>query len=248
MSEASSEAPRVALKSAAPDGHPPTRVGVIGCGYWGPNLARNFDELPQAELVALADLDPDRRAHMANRYPEAAVLGSHEELLDLGLDAVAVATPVSTHHAIGLAALKSGAHVLIEKPIACSTEEADSLIDVAAAVGRTLMVGHTFAYNPAVELLRELVLAGELGRLYYVNSARLNLGLFQPDINVIWDLAPHDLSILLYVLGQMPLSVRAHGESYVQSGVEDVAWLTLEFPDDVTAHVHASWLDPCKTR
>lgn len=224
------------------------RVGVIGCGYWGPNLARNFNELPDAELVALADLDPERRAYVAGRYPDARVVGPHTDLLDLDVDAVAIATPVSTHYRIAMDALQAGKHVLIEKPMSRSVAEADSLIEAAARAGRALMVGHTFAYNPAVELLQRLVRGGELGRVYYVNSARLNLGIFQPDINVIWDLAPHDLSILLLILGTRPTSVRAHGKAYVQSAIEDVAWMTLEFPDGVTAHVHASWLDPCKTR
>jgi predicted dehydrogenase len=185
---------------------------------------------------------------MAERHPDARVLSDHEELLDLDLDAVAIATPVSTHYELGIAALDAGAHVLIEKPMACSVVQADGLIAAAAAAGRVLMVGHTFAYNPAVELLRGLVSDGELGRVFYVNSARLNLGIFQPDINVIWDLAPHDLSILMFVLDSMPTSVRAHGEACVRASVEDVAWLTLEFPGGVAAHVHASWLDPCKTR
>lgn len=229
-------------------GERPLRIGVIGCGYWGPNLARNFDELPEADLVALADLDPERRTHMAERYPEALVLAQHEDLLALDVEAVAIATPASTHYRLGMAALNAGKHVLIEKPMACSVAEADDLIAAADGAGLSLMAGHTFTYNPAVELLRDLVCGGELGRLYYVHAARLNLGIFQNDINVIWDLAPHDISILLYVLGAMPSSVRAHGASYVQDAVEDVAWLTLRFPGDVSAHVHSSWLDPCKTR
>lgn len=239
---------RVKASRLPSDGGAPLRVGVIGCGYWGPNLARNFDELAAADLVAIADLDPERRAYMAGRYPDACVVSDHEELLARDVDAVAIATPVSTHHEIGRAALAAGKHVLIEKPMATSVEQADDLIEAASRAGRALMVGHTFAYNPAVELLQRLVRDGELGHVYYVNSARLNLGIFQPDINVIWDLAPHDLSILLLVLGSSPTSVRVHGKAYVQEAIEDVAWMTLEFPDGVTAHVHASWLDPCKTR
>ncbi len=226
----------------------PVRVGVIGCGYWGPKLARNFHELPAAELVAIADLDATRRSNMAERYPAATVLANHSDLLALELDAVAIATPVSSHHDLGLDALTAGKHVLIEKPLAASTAEADALIAAADAAKRTLMVGHTFEYNPAVEELRRLVRSGDLGQLYYVNATRVNLGIFQPDINVLWDLAAHDLSILLFVLGSMPTSVRAHGASYVQRGIEDVAWLTLDFPGGVTAHVHTSWLDPCKIR
>jgi predicted dehydrogenase len=224
------------------------RVGVIGCGYWGPKLARNFNELPGAELVAVADLDPDRRDHMETRFPAVAVVGDHTALLEMELDAVAVATPVSTHYELGLAAINSGKHVLIEKPLASSSAEANELIEAAAGASRTLLVGHTFEYNAAVEKLRDLVRSGDLGQIYYVNAARVNLGIFQTDVNVLWDLAAHDISILQFVLGTAPTSVRAHGVDHVQPGIEDVAWLTLKFPDSVTAHIHTSWLDPCKIR
>jgi predicted dehydrogenase len=224
------------------------RVGVIGCGYWGPKLARNFHELPEAELVAVADRSDERRAHMAAQYPGVQVVPDHEVLLAMDVDAVAIATPVSTHHTLGLAALSAGKHVLVEKPLAHSVAAADELAAAAAEAGLTLMVGHTFEYNPAVEMLRSLVRQGELGRLYYIDSTRVNLGIFQPDINVLWDLAPHDLSILMYVLGEAPVSVRAHGASYVQPGIADVAWLTVDFPGGVAAHIHVSWLDPCKIR
>jgi predicted dehydrogenase len=164
------------------------------------------------------------------------------------VDAVAVATPVSTHFALAMAALGSGKHVLVEKPLARSQAEATALIAAAEQADRTLMVGHTFDYNPAVGLLRRLVRDGELGHIYYIHATRVNLGIFQPDINVLWDLAPHDISILISLLDAMPVSVRAHGTAYVQPGLEDVAWLTLEFPGGVTAQVHVSWLDPCKIR
>jgi len=227
---------------------PPVRVGVIGGGYWGPKLARNFAELPETDLVAVAELDPERRAQLAGRFPSARIVVDDRGLLEQDLEAVAIATPPSSHCDLALAALDAGKHVLVEKPIACSVAEADRLIAAADGAGRVLMVGHTFAYHPAVEVLQGLVDAGELGRLYYIDAARLNLGIFQPDINVLWDLAPHDLSILLGLLGQMPESLRAYGRAYVRPGIEDVAWLTLDFPGGVTAHVHVSWLDPCKIR
>jgi predicted dehydrogenase len=222
---------------------------VIGGGYWGPKLARNFHELPQTVLVAIAELEADRRDALAARFPGAAAVHNHLELLAHdSVEAVAVATPASTHFEVASAAMRAGKHVLIEKPMACSTAEADALLSTAAEHGVTLMVGHTFEYNPAVELLRDLLAAGELGDLYYVHAARLNLGIFQPDINVVWDLAPHDLSILLFLLGEMPSCVRAHGRAYVRQGIEDVAWMSLEFASGVSAHIHVSWLDPCKTR
>lgn len=226
----------------------PVRVGVVGGGYWGPKLARNFHELAQTELVAIADLDPARRDHARGRFPLARVVADHKALLALDLEAVAIATPASTHHAVATEALRSGKHVLVEKPLACSSPDAMELVALADRVDRILMVGHTFEYNPAVELLRKLVSSGELGHLYYVHAARLNLGIFQTDINVLWDLAPHDLSILHYVLGEVPASVRAYGRAYVRPEIEDVVWMALEFDSGVTAQVHVSWLDPCKTR
>ncbi len=224
------------------------RVGLIGCGYWGAKLARNFHALPEARLVAVADLDPDRRAHAARHYPDAGVVADHHRLLDPGVDAVVIATPPSTHAQLAIEALSAGKHVLVEKPLATSTADADAIIAAAERAGRCLMVGHTFVYNPAVELLCDLVRSGELGRLYYIHATRVNLGICQPDINVLWDLAPHDLSILRVILGRPPLGVRAHGHAYLRPGIEDVAWLTLDFADASLAQIHASWLDPCKIR
>jgi len=227
---------------------PPLRVGIVGCGYWGAKLARNFAALPEARLAGLADIDEGRRAHMRRHNPGARVVEDYRALLDPGVDALVIATPPSTHAPLALEALAAGKHVLVEKPLATSLADVDALIAAAERAGRTLMVGHTFEYNPAVEFLRALVQGGELGRLYYVHATRVNLGIFQPDIDVLWDLAPHDLSILLYVLGSAPLGVRAHGRAYVRPGIEDVAWLTADFAGGVTAHIHASWLDPCKIR
>jgi len=224
------------------------RVGVIGCGYWGPKLARNFDELPGVELVAVADLSPERRAHMAAKYPRAEVLAEHRALLGLGLDAVAIATPVATHVPLAIEALDAGCHVLVEKPLAASSAGARAVVAAGAAAGRMLMVGHTFAYHPAVAYIREQVATGQLGTIYYVDAVRANLGIHQPDVHVAWDLAPHDLTILEMLIGRPPSRVRAHGVGHVRPGVPDVAWLTLDYPGGITASLHLSWLAPSKVR
>lgn len=226
----------------------PVRVGVVGCGYWGPKLARNLDALPGVELVAVADPSSDRRAHMAEGFPRARVLADHRALLDLGLDAVAIATPVATHAALATEALAAGCHVLVEKPLAASSAEARGLVAAAAAAGRVLMVGHTFAYHPAVAYIRDRIAEGHLGRLYYIDAVRANLGIVQPDVHVVWDLAPHDLTILELLAGGPPRAVRAHGVAHVRPDAPDVAWLTLAYPDGITAGVHLSWLAPSKTR
>lgn len=226
------------------------RIGVVGCGYWGPKLARNFNELPGTELAWIADLRPDRLAHMLNLYPQTRVTQSYEEMLASDIDGVAIATPVSTHFRMGMKALQAGKHVLIEKPLAATSAEAAELVRTAESMNRKLMVGHTFVYNPAVEAVRTIVQSGELGEIYYINGTRANLGLFQPDINVIWDLAPHDISIMNYVLDAQPLSVSARGGIYVQreKGIHDVAYVTLTYPKEIMAEVRVSWLDPVKTR
>jgi len=223
-------------------------IGVIGYGYWGPKLVRNFQEIPATRVTMVADLDIARLTQVRRAYPDIAVTRGYLELLASDVDAVAVATPVSTHFPIGRDCLRYGKHVLIEKPFVRNRAEGQALIDLAAERELVLMVGHTFEYNPAVEMLKEIVASGELGRVYYVHASRTNLGIFQKDINVLWDLAPHDISILLYVLGLEPLNVSACGEAYVQPGIHDVARLTVNFTDRVQAHIHVSWLDPCKIR
>ena len=232
---------------AGPDRHR-TRVGVIGCGYWGPQLVRNLHEMPNVELVAVADSKPERLQNIGARYPEVSLFGSHTELLESDVEAVVISTPIHTHHAIASDALRAGKHVLIEKPLAASTSEAIDLIGLGQSTGRVVMVGHTFIYNPAVQELRRLVGDGDLGRIYYVDAARLNLGQFQRRADVIWDLAPHDISILIYVLGMAPVAVSARGSACVQDDVHDVAYLELIFESGVSAHVHVSWLDPAKVR
>jgi len=224
-------------------------IGVIGYGYWGPKLVRNFQELPTTRVTMLADLSPVRLNQVRQAFPAVQVTHNYHELLaSPDVDAVVIATPVSTHAPIGLDALRAGKHVLIEKPLAHTREAGQALVDLAAERGLVLMVGHTFEYNPAVESLKELVDSGDIGRVYYINSSRTNLGIFQKDVNVLWDLAPHDISIMLYVLGMDPISVNACGEAYVQPKIPDVARLTLNFPNQIQTHIHVSWLDPCKVR
>lgn len=224
------------------------RVGIIGYGYWGPNLTRNFYELPSAKLVAVADLKEERRNQAQSKYPHIIVTSDYHELFNLGLDAVVVATPPATHHRIARECLEHNLHVLVEKPMTLKTQDAEDLIQLADAKGLNLMVGHTFVYNSAMLALKKLIDSGELGKIYYLDAARLNLGLFQRDSNVLWDLAPHDISILLYLLGQVPISVSVQGMCCVSKGIYDIAYINLIFPDNIPAYIHVSWLDPCKVR
>jgi predicted dehydrogenase len=225
------------------------RVGVIGAGYWGPNIARTFLEMPEVELWAVADRDPARLAHLRERHPQLQhLVDDHRRLFDLPLDAVAVATPPQTHHAIVSECLAQGLDVMVEKPLATSTAQARALVRQAEEAGRILMVGHIGAYHPAVRHLKQMHERGELGTLRYIDAVRAGLGLYNPSLNVIWDLAPHDIAILSYLLGETPDSVSARGVACVRDTVEDVAYLTLTYPSGVLAHIRMSWLDPCKTR
>ena len=225
-------------------------VGVVGLGYWGPKLARNFHEMPEAQLAICCDLDDSRLAHVGGLYPETQCLKDFGQVLDSDVEAVCIATPPRTHHRLAMQALRAGKHVLVEKPLATTVAEADDLVAAAAEYGRVLMVGHTFVYNPAVAAVKEIVARGDLGEIYYVNATRVNLGLFQRDINVAWDLAPHDISILMHVLDMEPVSASARGGAYVQreGRIHDVVYLTLYFPNGVLADVRVSWLDPRKER
>jgi predicted dehydrogenase len=225
------------------------KIGVIGCGYWGPNLIRNFTEIPEADLQAVVDLDPTRLDHIQTRFPQLRVTTQdHRDLFELGLDAVVISTPPSIHFAITRDCLLHGLHVLVEKPLTVNSRHARELITIAEQHNRVLMVGHTFEYNPAVHAVKELIASGELGDIHYIDAIRASLGLFQSDLNVIWDLAPHDISILIYLMGEPPLSVSAQGTACVQEGIEDIAYVTLMFPNNILAHIRMSWLDPCKTR
>jgi predicted dehydrogenase len=225
------------------------RLGLIGYGYWGPNLARNFHQLPDAWLVACADSDTLRLAEIARLYPLQQTSPDARALIENPtLDALVIATPARSHFALAKQALEAGKHVLVEKPLAMSSAEARALIDLAKKQQRVLMVGHTFEYNPAVWKIKELLDAGTLGELFYIYSNRVNLGRVQTDINALWSIAPHDVSILLYLLNALPHAVSAHGATYLSQGVQDVIFALLQFPKNVQAHIHASWLDPSKTR
>ncbi len=225
------------------------KAGVIGCGYWGPNLIRNFQQLAGSEVKRVADLDSDRLEHMKRLYPSVKTTTDYHDIItDPEIDIVAVATPVKTHYRFASEALSAGKHVFVEKPIAASVSESRELIALAEKNQQKLMVGHTFLYTVAVRKMKEVIDSGELGKIYYISTQRLNLGLFQNDINVIWDLAPHDISIILYLLGKEPLSVSAHGTSHINPLIEDVAVVTLRFPENLMAIIHVSWLDPDKIR
>ncbi len=225
------------------------RIGMIGVGYWGPNLIRNFSELDDAQVVACSDLSQERLTKIAKRYPGVKCSTNYEELLgDSNVDAVVIATPVSTHYPIARKALEHRKHVMIEKPLADSTEHSLDLIERAKAANRVLMVDHTFIYTSAVRKMRDLIDSGELGDILYFDSIRVNLGLFQKDINVIWDLAPHDLSIMDYLLRAEPAAVSAIGASHAGDGIANIAYLTLRFPNNVIAHFHVNWLAPVKIR
>jgi predicted dehydrogenase len=225
------------------------RVGVAGLGYWGPNLARNFDRLPEAELAWLCDEDEERLARHRAAFPGARATGSLDDLLaDDALDAVALATPVATHAALALRVLDAGKHCFVEKPLAQSVEEAEQVVAAARARERVLMVGHLLEYHPGVEALKQLVDGGELGEVRYVYSNRLNLGVLRPDENALWSLGAHDVSVILRLAGEEPYECRAVGESYMQEGIEDVVFCYLRFPSGLAAHMHLSWLDPHKER
>ena len=225
------------------------RVGHIGLGYWGPMLLRNVVAAPEATVVAVADQDADRLAEVMSQMPRVMALRDHHEVIARpDVDAVVIATPAATHASMVEEALRAGKHVLVEKPLAMRVSDAERLVDLAAAHRRVLMVGHTFLYNAAVVRLKEYVDGGELGRVLYVCSQRLNLGRVRSDVNALWNFAPHDISILLYLLRQTPVEVVARGFAYLQDNVEDVVFMTLVFPDNVCAHVHISWLDPHKVR
>jgi len=224
------------------------RFGVIGWGYWGPKIARNLDSLSHAAVAMVADADAHRLTKLAVNQPWIKTTTLIENIFCSDVDAIVIATPVSTHFQLAREALLHGKHVLVEKPLTANVAEAEELIALAHEQQRILMVGHTFEYNPAVNELRKLVQSGELGKIYCIEAERVNLGLFRNDINVIWDLSPHDISILLYLLNKKPEKIKVQAHAHVQSNIEDVAHLDLEFADGMNAHVHVSWLHPCKIR
>lgn len=224
-------------------------IGVIGYGYWGPNLVRNFADAPSATLAAISDTRAERLSAAHRRYPSARLSEHYSELLaDPAVDAVAIATPVSSHFQLAMEALESNKHVLVEKPLASTSEQALRLIEEAEKRNRVLMVDHTFVYTGAVRKIRDLVNAGALGEVYYYDSVRVNLGLFQHDVNVIWDLAVHDLSIMDFVLPGKPVAVSATGISHIAGQPENIAYITLFFANNKIAHLHVNWLAPVKVR
>lgn len=225
------------------------RVGVVGLGYWGSNVARNLDALPGCELAWCCDSDPLRRERLQGAFPGARMSAELGEVLaDESVEALAVATPVPTHAALAELALAAGKHCFVEKPLACDVAGAARVVELAAESGLTLMVGHLLAYHPALVALRDLCESGELGEIQYVYSQRLNLGRLRADENALWSLGAHDVSAILALTGELPVQVSARGSSYVRTGVEDVVFAHLAFAGGLTAHVHVSWLDPRKER
>src|SRR5690242_8633549 len=224
------------------------RFGVIGYGYWGPNVVRNLDQLDTVDLLSVCDTSTKARERVQKAHPHIEVVADPTELLtSTEIDAIAVVTPVWTHYELAKTALENGKHVFVEKPFTSSSEQAEELIELAARKNLKIMVDHTFLFTGAVRKIRELTESGTLGDLYYYDSLRVNLGLFQHDVSVIWDLAPHDLSIMDYVINKEPQAVVATGEKHL-NGVEDVAFMTIYFPENVIAHVNVNWLSPVKIR
>jgi predicted dehydrogenase len=229
--------------------HPPVRVGVVGLGYWGPNLVRNLHELPEAEVVCACDRRPEALARVARRFPAVGYCRDLDAVLDdPTIEAVAIATPVATHHALAAAALDAGKHVFVEKPLAATLDEGADLVRRARRAGLVLMPGHTFLYSPPVNLIRDLIARGELGDIYFTSMSRVNLGIHQQDVSVVWDLGPHDFSILRYWLGESPARVSAVSRGCIIPDKPDVAFIHLEYPSGTIAHVELAWVAPSKLR
>jgi len=227
----------------------PLSVGVVGLGYWGPNLLRGLVEQPSVDIKYICDLDEQRLASFGRRYPGATPTSCYEDLLDdPRLDAIVIATPVFTHFELASAALRAGKHTFVEKPLAPSVAEASELIELAEDRNLRLMCGQTFLYSPPVRAVKHLIDTGELGDIYFISSSRVNLGLHQRDVSVIWDLGPHDFSILLHWLGEMPDSITATGRDSIVEGIHDVAFMTMRFPSGIVVNVELSWLAPSKLR
>lgn len=225
------------------------KVGVVGCGYWGPNLVRNFRSLPECEVKVICDVDANRLQHLKTLYAEVETHTDYDHVLNgAGLEAVVIATSVRHHHEMAKKSLLAGKHTFIEKPMASSSSECEELIDLAEKQGLVLMVGHTFLYSAPVRAIKKIVDDGDIGEIQYISSRRLNLGLFQKDINVAWDLAPHDISIVLHIMGEAPLTVNCCGSAHVTRGIEDVTSLYLRFRRNRCATIQSSWLDPRKVR
>ena len=224
-------------------------IGIVGCGYWGPNLIRNFRSIPACRVKKVCDTDAKRLAHIKLLFPDVEAVSDFDDIVnDPAIDAISIATPVRFHFEMAYKSLMHGKHTLIEKPMASSAQQCKELNDIAYKKSLTLMVGHTFIYSTAVQKIKEIVDSGELGELYYISSRRLNLGLFQKDINVAWDLAPHDISIILHIANKLPVSVNCQGKAHVNPNIEDVTNMTLNFADGFFSVIQSSWLDPNKVR
>jgi len=224
-------------------------IAVVGCGYWGPNLIRNFSAHPQCLVRYVCDKDEKRLAHMRQLYPQVETTKEFEKIIGDGeVDGVVIATPVHLHYELAKKSLEAGKHTFVEKPMTQTSGQGNELVQLAAARKLTLMVGHTFIYSAPVNRIREIVKSGDIGEIQYISSRRLNLGLFQKDINVAWDLAPHDISIILHLLGKPPVSVNCQGKAHIHKEIEDVTNMSLNFDNGGFATIHSSWLDPNKVR
>ena len=224
-------------------------IGIVGCGYWGPNLIRNFNALEQCRIKTICDIDNKRLARMKSLYPGVETVTNFDEIAnDPEIHAVAIATPVYLHFEMAKKSMETGKHILIEKPMSSSVEECVKLKKIAEKNKLTLMVGHTFLYSQTVRRIKEIVKSGDLGQLLYISARRLNLGLFQKDINVVWDLAPHDISIILNIMESEPISVNCQGKANVNAGIEDITNMSIDFQDNCFATIKSSWLDPNKIR
>lgn len=224
-------------------------LGVIGCGHWGPNYVRNFSLMSGVNVSWVSDLDQKRLAHIRQLYPAVKVTKDYKKIIeDHSIDAVVIATPTVTHYQIARECLFHNKHTLVEKPLAIKIKDAEELVTLAKKKRKMLMVGHTFEYNPAINKIKEFIKKGRLGKVYYLHSTRTNLGPLRSDVNALWDLAPHDISILSYILNSQPLKVTAQGAQYLQKGIEDVVFITLYYPHNIIAGIHVSWLNPRKVR
>ena len=224
-------------------------IALVGCGYWGPNLIRNFNSFAECRVKKACDIDKERLKHIKSLYPDVEIVSEFEHLIhDTDIDAIAIATPVRFHFEMAKKSLSTGMHTFIEKPMASSADECRELVEIAQRNSLTLMVGHTYIYSAPIQKIKELIDSGELGELQYISARRLNLGLFQKDINVAWDLAPHDISIILFIMDKLPASVNCQGKAHVNRNIEDVTNITLNFADKGFATIQSSWLDPNKIR
>lgn len=224
-------------------------IAVVGCGYWGPNLVRNFRSLPDCVVSTICDVSQDRLNHLQGLYPDIKGETNYENLLnDTTLDAIVIATSVKHHYPMAKSSLMAGKHTFIEKPMAASVAQCEELVTLASRKGVILMIGHTFLYSPAIRKIKEIVAQGDIGTIRYICARRLNLGLYQKDINVAWDLAPHDISIILHIMAESPLSINCRGTAHITPGIEDVTSMNLTFADEKSAIIHSSWLDPKKIR